>query len=437
MKINIIGAGLAGSEAAYQLSKRGHEVNIYEVKRLKRNPVQVTNNFGELVCSNSLRSDDLLNAVGTLKEEMRMLDSLIIKAAEFARVPAGGSLAVDREIFSNYITKVLEENELINIFDQEIDEIEKDAITLIASGPLTTESLQNKINSLLGSDDFYFFDAVAPIIKKESINMEIAFRKNRYEKGETEDYINCPMNKEQYDLFYNELINAETSIAHLEDDQTLKYFEGCMPVEGMAKRGEKTLLFGPMKPQGLRNLDGTNNYAVVQLRQDDAIDSLYNIVGFQTNLKWPEQKRVFSLIPGLENAEFVRYGVMHKNNFINSPRVLNEFMQLEKNENIFFAGQITGVEGYVESTASGILAAINIDKKIKNKEMISPPPSTVLGSLIHYINNASATNFQPMKANWGIVSEISGIDKKNGKNAKKEAYSNRALEDMKKFITKL
>ncbi|WP_026389734.1 methylenetetrahydrofolate--tRNA-(uracil(54)-C(5))-methyltransferase (FADH(2)-oxidizing) TrmFO [[Acholeplasma] multilocale] len=432
-KINIIGAGLSGSEAAYQLAKKGYSVNLFEVKKLKRNPVQVTDNFGELVCSNSLRSDDLGNAVGTLKEEMRMLDSLIIKAAEFARVPAGGSLAVDRDKFSGYITNEMNSNPLINVIDQEVEKIDRDAITLIASGPLTTDKLQKEINEILGNDDFYFFDAVAPIIAKDSINMDIAFRKNRYEKGETEDYINCPMNKEQYEKFYNELINAETAIAHLEEDQTLKYFEGCMPVEGMAKRGEKTLLFGPMKPQGLRNLDGTNNYAVVQLRQDDAKDSLYNIVGFQTNLKWAEQKRVFSLIPGLENAEFVRYGVMHKNNFINSPKLLNKHMQLKDAKDIFFAGQITGVEGYVESTVSGILAALNIDKYIKGEEMVCPPSSTVTGALIHYINNASSTNFQPMKANWGIVDEID-IDKRQGKPAKKEAYSKRALEEMRKFI---
>ncbi|WP_027063162.1 methylenetetrahydrofolate--tRNA-(uracil(54)-C(5))-methyltransferase (FADH(2)-oxidizing) TrmFO [Mesoplasma seiffertii] len=435
-KINIIGAGLSGSEAAYQLSKRGYSVNLYEVKRLKRNSVQVTNNLAELVCSNSLRSDDLLNAVGTLKEEMRLLDSLIIKAAEFARVPAGGSLAVDREKFSEYVTKALNDNPLINIIDEEVSEIDNEAVTLIASGPLTTEKMQNQINDLLGKDDFYFYDAVAPIITKDSINMDIAFRKNRYEKGETEDYINCPMTKEQYDHFYNELINAELAIGHLEGEDSFKYFEGCMPVEGMAKRGEKTLLFGPMKPQGLRNLDGTTNYAVVQLRQDDAKDSLYNIVGFQTNLKWPEQKRVFSLIPGLENANFVRYGVMHKNNFINSPKVLNSFLQLKTNSNIFFAGQITGVEGYVESTVTGIIAAINIDKYLNNQPLVVPPSSTVTGALINYINKASTTNFQPMKANWGIIDEID-VDKRNGKNAKKEAYSQRALAAMKEFIDKI
>ncbi|WP_027048005.1 methylenetetrahydrofolate--tRNA-(uracil(54)-C(5))-methyltransferase (FADH(2)-oxidizing) TrmFO [Mesoplasma syrphidae] len=435
-KINIIGAGLSGTEAAYQLAKKGYFVNLYEVKRLKRNSVQVTNNLAELVCSNSLRSDDLLNAVGTLKEEMRLLDSLIIKAAEFARVPAGGSLAVDREKFSEYVTDAISTNPKIKIIDQEVSEFEHNTVTLVASGPLTTESMQNQINNLLGKDDFYFYDAVAPIITKDSINMNIAFKKNRYEKGDTEDYINCPMTKSQYEHFYNELISAELAIGHLEGEDSFKYFEGCMPVEGMAKRGEKTLLFGPMKPQGLRNLDGTTNYAVVQLRQDDAKDSLYNIVGFQTNLKWAEQKRVFSLIPGLESANFVRYGVMHKNNFINSPKVLNNFLQLKTDPNIFFAGQITGVEGYVESTVTGIIAAINIDKYLKKQDMIVPPTTTVTGSLINYINKASTTNFQPMKANWGIIEEID-IDKRSGKNAKKEAYSNRALAAMKDFISKI
>lgn len=436
-KINIIGAGLSGCEAAYQLTKKGYQVNLYEVKTIKQNPVQVTKNFAELVCSNSLRSNDLLNAVGTLKEEMRMMDSLIIKAAEFAQVPAGGSLAVDRDKFSEYITQATKNNPLIKIIEQEVTSIDPDEITLIATGPLTTENLQTAIANLLGTEDFYFFDAVAPIVTKESIDMNIAFRKNRYEKGETEDYINCPMNKAEYEAFYHELINAEVAISHLNGEAELKYFEGCMPVEGMAKRGIQTLLFGPMKPQGLRNLDGSNNYAVVQLRQDDAKDSLYNIVGFQTNLKWPEQKRVFSMIPGLANAEFIRYGVMHKNNFINSPKLLNLGIQLKAHPKIFFAGQITGVEGYVESTNSGIWAAINIDRLLQGKELKIPPASTVSGALLHYITNADAKNFQPMKANWGIVEEVTGIDKRNGKTVKKEQYSTKAIEDMQTFITNL
>ncbi|ATZ18818.1 tRNA (uracil-5-)-methyltransferase Gid [Williamsoniiplasma somnilux] len=433
-KINIIGAGLAGCEATYYLAKKGYQVNLYEVKKINRNPVQVSNNFAELVCSNSLRSNDLLNAVGTLKEEMRLLNSLIIKAAEFAQVPAGGSLAVDREKFSSYVTSKIQSLENVYIFNQEVTKIDYSIPTIIASGPLTTEKLQKELAKLIGDDDFYFFDAVAPIVTKESIDMNIAYRKNRYEKGETEDYINCPMTKEEYKLFYNELVNAELAISHLEADKDFKYFEGCMPVEGMAKRGEKTLLFGPLKPQGLRKPDGSNNYAVVQLRQDDAKDSLYNIVGFQTNLKWLEQKRVFSLIPGLANAEFVRYGVMHKNNFINSPKLLNEGFQLKNNKNVFFAGQITGVEGYVESSVTGIIAALNIDRFLKGLDLITPSSKTVSGALVHYIINANSNDFQPMKANWGIVDEINNIDKRQGKIIKKAAYSQRAITTIKEFI---
>ncbi|WP_434341634.1 methylenetetrahydrofolate--tRNA-(uracil(54)-C(5))-methyltransferase (FADH(2)-oxidizing) TrmFO [Mycoplasma putrefaciens] len=439
--INIIGAGLAGCEAAYQLSKKGYKVNLYECKKIKKNPVQVSNYFAELVCSNSLRSNDLNNAVGTLKQEMRMLDSLIIKAAELSQVPAGGSLAVDRDKFSQFITNTLIENKNISIFDQEITDLEqfKDQMILICSGPLTTELLQNQINQLVGKDDFYFFDAVAPIVTKDSINMKIAFRQNRYDKGETQDYINCPMTQQEYQDFYQQLINAEIAISHLKDDDQLKYFEGCMPIEALAKRGEQTLLFGPLKPQGLTKPDGTKAYAVVQLRQDDAKDSLYNLVGFQTNLKWPEQKRVFSMIPGLENAEFIRYGVMHKNNFINSPKVLNQFLQLKHNSKIFFAGQITGVEGYVESSASGLIAAINISRFLENKELVIPDTSTVTGALLHYIHNTSPINFQPMKANWGIVKdlEVTNITKKALKENKKQLYSKRALESMQNYIKQI
>lgn len=397
--VNIIGAGLAGTEAAYQLAKRNIKVKLYEVKRITKNPVQVLDGFAELVCSNSLRSNEITNAVGTLKEEMRLMDSLIIRAAEYAQVPAGGSLAVDRILFSEYITKEISSNELIEVIDAQVEKINLNEVTLIASGPLTTDKLQNEILNIIGTDDFYFYDAVAPIIEKDSINMNVAYQKNRYDKGETSDYINCPMSKEEYTNFYNELIKAEISIGHLPGESELKYFEGCMPVEAMAKRGPETLLFGPIKPKGLDKPDGTRNYAVVQLRQDDASDKLYNIVGFQTNLKWSEQKRVFSMIPGLENAKFVRYGVMHKNNFINSPKVLNKFLQLKSNPNIFFAGQITGVEGYVESCVSGLITAINIAKYINDQTMNIPTPKSVSGALLNYINKASTTNFQPMKAN--------------------------------------
>ncbi|PPE05232.1 methylenetetrahydrofolate--tRNA-(uracil(54)-C(5))-methyltransferase (FADH(2)-oxidizing) TrmFO [Williamsoniiplasma lucivorax] len=436
-QVQIIGAGLAGCEASYYLANKGYSVTLFESKNIKPNPVQVSKGFAELVCSNSLRSNELTNAVGTLKAEMRLLNSLIIQAAEFAQVPAGASLAVDRVKFSEFITSKVKQHPNIKVVEQEVVDFDLTIPTIIASGPLTTPDLQTQIQKLLDNDDFYFFDAVAPIIKKESINMEIAFRKNRYEKGDTSDYINCPMNKTQYDQFYDALIHGEVAISHLAGEQELKYFEGCMPVEAMAKRGPKTLLFGPMKPKGLRNLDGTNNYAVVQLRQDDAKDSLYNLVGFQTNLKWPEQKRIFQMIPGLENAEFVRYGVMHKNNFINSPKLLNLGLQLKTNPKIFFAGQITGVEGYVESSVVGLIAAINLDRFTQGLELLSPPSTTVSGALIHYINNASPIDFQPMKANWGIVDELENFNKQDGKVQKKTLLSERAISEIKKYISQI
>ncbi|WP_104207965.1 methylenetetrahydrofolate--tRNA-(uracil(54)-C(5))-methyltransferase (FADH(2)-oxidizing) TrmFO [Mesoplasma corruscae] len=438
--VNIIGAGMAGCEAAYQLSKRKIKVKLYEVKRVKKNPVQKLDSFAELVCSNSLRSNELTNAVGTLKEEMRLLDSFILSLAEKASVPAGGSLAVDRKIFSQLVTKELEKNEFIEIINQEFINIPKDEITIICSGPLTTESLQEELIKLMGSDDFYFYDAVAPIITKKSINMDIAYTKNRYDKGETKDYINCPMNEDEYNLFYKELINGEVAIGHLPGEAELKYFEGCMPVEAIAKRGIQTLVFGPMKPKGLNKPDGTRNHAVVQLRQDDANDELYNIAGFQTNLKWGEQKRIFSLIPGLEKANFIRYGVMHKNNFINTPKLLNNFLQLKSNNKIFFAGQIIGVEGYVESCVTGLIASLHVFKMINNKTLINPQSSSVTGALLNYIHNASQTNFQPMKANWGIVEDvtyskpINKITKQEIQKTKSLMRSEKAINEIKEFI---
>ncbi|AHB36175.1 methylenetetrahydrofolate--tRNA-(uracil(54)-C(5))-methyltransferase (FADH(2)-oxidizing) TrmFO [Spiroplasma apis] len=434
-RINIIGAGLAGCEAAWQLAKRKIDVRLFEIKRVQKNPVQKLDSFAELVCSNTLRSLDNKNAVGTLKEEMKLLDSLILEAAYYAQIPAGGSLAVDREKFSNYITNKLETNKYIEILDEEKVTWDDDEITLIASGPLTTDNLQNEIIKLLGKEYFYFYDAVAPIIKKDTINMDICFRKNRYDKGETEDYINCPMSEEEYKKFYDELVNAQLAEKHLDKEKNLKFFEGCMPVEVMAKRGFNTLRFGPLKPAGLSNIDGSKNFAVVQLRQDNAKDDLYNMVGFQTNLTWKEQKRVFQLIPGLEKAEFVRYGVMHLNNFINSPALLNNYNQLKTNKNIFFAGQITGVEGYVESCSSGIIAAINIYKMINDEPLCSFPKDTVMGALQNYIITTSEKNFQPMKANWSLVENMV-IDNKLKKEEKRELYSQRAISSMKEFIKK-
>lgn len=424
--VNIVGAGLAGCEAAYQLAKNGIKVKLYEVKTIEKNSVQKLDGFSELVCSNSLRSNELTNAVGTLKEEMRLLDSMIIRLAEKSAVPAGSSLAVDREVFSKEVTSLIESNPFIEIIKKEFTSIPENEITIICSGPLTTNNLQKELIKLMGDDDFYFYDAVAPILTKESIDMNTAYAKNRYDKGETKDYINCPMNEEEYDFFYKELINAEVAIGHLPGEAELKYFEGCMPVEAMAKRGKQTLLFGPMKPKGLSKLDGTRNHAVVQLRQDDANDKLYNMVGFQTNLKWKEQQRVFKMIPGLQNANFIRYGVMHKNNFINTPKMLNRFLQLKTNENIFFAGQIIGVEGYVESCVTGLITALNVIRFIKERNLKIPSSKSVTGALLNYVHNASQTNFQPMKANWGIVEDIS-FSKPSGKNTKQEIQKSKSL----------
>jgi methylenetetrahydrofolate--tRNA-(uracil-5-)-methyltransferase len=433
-EINIIGAGLAGSEAAYYLLKQGFKVNLYEVKRVKKNPVQKLDTFGELVCSNTLRSTLIENAVGCLKEEMATFDSLVIKAAKASQIPAGASLAVDREQFSGYITDALHSFANLTIIDQEMTTIDPNVPTIIATGPLTTDGLQEAIAQLIGKDYFYFFDAVAPIVTKDSINFEIVYRKNRYDKGETQDYLNAPMTEEEYNKFWTELVNAESADAHLDGERADKFFEGCMPVEVMAKRGKETLTFGPLKPVGLRLPDGTTPHAVVQLRQDNAADEFYNLVGFQTNLKWGEQKRVFSLIPGLENAEFVRYGVMHKNNYINSPAILTQTLQLKSNPNIFFAGQITGVEGYVESAASGIIAGINAARMLREQEPIIFPNTTVMGGLIHYITHADPTNFQPMKSAWGIVAPL---EQKVKKTERKLEYTKRALNDIKVVCKKL
>ena len=401
--VNIIGAGLAGCEAAYYLANKGIKVKLYEMRPLKMTPAHKTEKFGELVCSNSLRSDMLDVASGALKREMEMFDSLVIKAAKATKVEAGSALAVSREDFSEYITNVIKNHENIEVISGEILEFDLNSPTIVATGPLTSTSLCNFIKETFGMNDFYFFDAQAPIIKRDSINMDIAYFKSRYDKGEAA-YINCPMNEEEFSIFYNELINAKSAELH-DFDCDLKVFEGCMPVEVMAKRGKQTLLFGPLKPKGLAKNLNDKPYAVVQLRQDDAEKTLYNLVGFQTHLAFKEQKRVFSLIPGLENAEFVKYGRMHKNTYINSPQILNATYQTKKYPNIFFAGQITGVEGYVESSASGIYAAINMFRYLNNEELVVFPKETIMGSMANYISIASS-NFQPMNANFGIVPEL-------------------------------
>ena len=382
--VNIIGAGLAGVEACHQLVKRGYKVRLYEMRPKKMTPAHHSENFAELVCSNSLRADGTGNAVGVLKAEMEMMDSIIIKFARIHQVPAGGALAVDRENFSKAITDYIVNHPLVEVIHEEVTEFPKGK-TIIASGPLTSDSLSNAVKDKLGEDYFYFFDAAAPIVTKESINFDIAYYKSRYDKGDNE-YINCPMNEEQFESFYDALINAK--VVKPKDFEE-KFFEGCMPFEEMARRGKQTLLFGPMKPVGLTAPDGTRPYAVVQLRQDNVQASLYNIVGFQTHLTWPEQKRIIQMIPGLENANFVRYGVMHRNSFICSPKHLLNTYQLKTYPDIFMAGQITGVEGYVESAQSGMAAGINMARMLEGKEMLVFPNETVMGSLANYITNAS------------------------------------------------
>ena len=424
--VNVIGAGLAGVEACHQLVKRGYQVRLYEMRPNQMTPAHHSGNFAELVCSNSLRADGLNNAVGVLKKEMEMLDSIVIKYAREHQVPAGGALAVDRENFSKAITEYISNHPLIEVIHEEVKSIPEGPI-IIASGPLTSDALALAIKEKLGEEYFYFFDAAAPIITKESINFDIAYYKSRYDKGDNE-YINCPMNEEQFNAFYDNLINAQV-VKPKEFEE--KFFEGCMPFEEMARRGKQTLLFGPMKPVGLNTPDGKRPYAVVQLRQDNVQASLYNIVGFQTHLTWPEQKRIIQMIPGLENAQFVRYGVMHRNSYICSPRHLLNTYQLKESMEVFMAGQITGVEGYVESAQSGMVAGINMARLLEGKNPLKFPQETVMGALVNYITNASEEDFQPMKANFGILPEL---ETKVKKKQRKEAYANRAIATMEKFI---
>ncbi len=428
--INIVGAGLAGCEAAWQAVKLGVNVRLYEMKPHKYSPAHHSAGFAELVCSNSLRSNMISNAVGVLKEEMKLLDSLIIEAAYASEVPAGSALAVDRELFSKYITEKLREHPLVEIIEGEVTEI-PDGITVIASGPLTSETLSKSIGELIGEDYLSFFDAAAPIVSFESIDMTKAFYASRYGKGEA-SYINCPFTKEEYDRFYEALITAEEAeLKDFDRQGQLKVFEGCMPVEVMAKRGHDTLLFGPMKPVGITVPDtGKEAYAIVQLRQENSAKSMYNIVGFQTHLKFPEQKRVFGMIPGLENAEFLRYGVMHRNTFMNSPKLLDQTYMLRSRPGIFFAGQMTGVEGYVESASSGLVAGLNAARYALGLSPMTFTNESVIGSLACYVGDSSVENFQPMNANFGLVR---ALDKKvkGGKKARGEAMGMRAIEYIK------
>lgn len=427
--VHVIGAGLAGVEAAYQVAKNGINVKLYEMRPVKMTPAHHTGNFAELVCSNSLRGDNFNNAVGVLKNEMEKLDSVIIKFARENSVPAGGALAVDREAFSKAVTDFISNQPLIEVIHEEVTTL-PEGPTIIASGPLTSDALSNEIKDLLGEEYFYFFDAAAPIIEKDSVNFDIAYYKSRYDKGENE-YINCPMTEDEFNLFYDELMKAE--VVKPKDFEE-KFFEGCMPFEEMARRGKQTLLFGPMKPVGLSKPDGTRPYAVVQLRQDNVQASLYNIVGFQTHLTWPKQKRIIHLIPGLENATFVRYGVMHRNSFICSPKYLNQDYSLKNHEGLYIAGQITGVEGYVESAQSGMIAGMNMVRYLNKQEPIIFPRETVMGALSYYITHCEAEHFQPMKANFGILPDLETRVKKK---LRKEAYANRAVEVMDEFINGL
>ena len=404
-KITIIGAGLAGSEAAYQLAKKGYKVKLYEMRPKKNTEVHTSDKFAELVCSNSLGSNLLSNASGLMKEELRHFGSLLVQIADQNKVPAGQALAVDREGFSEEVTKVLKENPNIEIINEELLEIPKEGIVLIASGPLTSESLSKEISQLTGSEDLYFYDAVAPIVTFESIGKEKVYFQSRYNKGDGE-YINCPMNKEEYEAFLDALISAERF--PLKSHEEEKLFEACMPVERIAARGRETLLYGPLKPKGLTNpRTEKRDHAVVQLRQDDKDGKLYNLVGFQTNLKWPEQKRVFSMIPGLENADFIRYGVMHRNTFINSSRLLNPSLNLKSDERIYFAGQITGSEGYMAAIATGYMAAINIINKLEGKASFVLDNRSSIGSIIQYITEEKK-DFQPMGPNFGIIRSLEG-----------------------------
>lgn len=427
--VNVIGAGLAGSEAAWQIAKRGVRVRLFEMRPVKQTPAHHTDKFAELVCSNSLRANTLTNAVGVIKEEMRMLDSVIMKAADQCAVPAGGALAVDRHEFAEYVTESVKNHPLVEVINEEVTEI-PEGITIIATGPLTSQALAEKIQELTGQDYLYFYDAAAPIVEKDSIDMDKVYVKSRYDKGEAA-YINCPMTEEEFDRFYDALISAE--VVPLKEFEKEIYFEGCMPFEVMAERGKKTLLFGPMKPVGLEDpKTGKIPFAVVQLRQDDAAGTLYNIVGFQTHLKWGPQKEVLKLIPGLENVEIVRYGVMHRNTFINSPRVLKPTYQLKTNDQLFFAGQMTGVEGYVESAGSGLLAGINAAKLALGEELLVFPEETALGSMARYITEADPRNFQPMNVNFGLFPDLPRRYKLKEKRGEKQAE--RALGTIRNFM---
>ena len=429
-KVIVIGGGLAGVEAAWQLAKENIEVDLYEMKPVKFSPAHHMETLAELVCSNSLKAKRLESAAGLLKAEMRVFGSLCMECADLSEVPAGGALAVDRDVFSQLITEKISANPLINVIHEEVTEIPEGNV-IVAAGPLASDALSDSIASLCG-DGLHFFDAAAPIVSKDSIDMESAFTASRYERGGESDYINCPMNKEEYESFYEALINAESADLH-SFDKRKDVYEGCMPIEVMASRGKDTMRFGPLKPVGLRDpKTGHRPWAVLQLRKENAMGTMFNLVGFQTNLKFPEQKRVFSMIPALKNAEFLRYGVMHRNTFIDSPRLLSGDFSFRERKNLFFAGQITGVEGYMESASSGIMAGINMARYLKGEETLVLPETSMIGALQRYISDESVKNFQPMGANFGVLPAIE--PKIRDKQERYAALSARGLDDLKQYL---
>ena len=432
MTVNVFGAGLAGCEAAYQLAKRGVKVKLYDMKPHQKTPAHSSDMFCELVCSNSLKAKRVSSAAGLLKEEMRHLDSLLVKCADECAVPAGGALAVDREKFSSIVTETLKNHENIEFISEEVTCIPSDEISVVATGPLTSDALSLHISDMFG-EHLSFFDAAAPIVSAESVDMDHAFYESRYGKGDGDDYLNCPLNKEEYEIFYNELVNAERAPVHEFDVRDPKVYEGCMPIEVLAQRGVDTIRFGPMKPVGLRDpRTGHRPWAVLQLRKETATGDMYNLVGFQTNLKFAEQKRVFGLIPALKNAEYHRYGVMHRNTFINSPKLLDADFSVRTNKKLFFAGQITGVEGYMESASSGLIAGINAYMTLMGKDTVVLPEVTMIGSLSRYISDESVVDFQPMGANFGVLPDLE--NRPRDKALRGEAYAERSLLSLDEFI---
>ena len=432
MYVNVIGAGLAGCEAAFQIAERNIRVRLFEMKPRKMTPAHKSTDFCELICSNSLKAARVESAAGLLKEEMRRMNSLLMQCADKCTVPAGGALAVDRDIFSAMVTKRIRSHPMIDVIEDEVTEIPRDAVTVIATGPLTSDALADKITELCGGG-LHFFDAAAPIVTAESIDMDNAFTASRYDKGGDDAYINCPMNKDEYEAFHKELVNAERAPRHDVDVMNPKVYEGCMPVEILAQRGLDTLRFGPMKPVGLKDpKTGHRPWAVVQLRTENSKKTMYNLVGFQTNLRFPEQKRVFGMIPALRNAEYVRYGVMHRNTFLDSPRVLNADYSLKSDSNIFFAGQMTGVEGYMESASSGLIAGINAALKVKDEKPFILPKETMTGALAAYISDSTVEDFQPMGANLGILPALS--EHIRDKKLRAAAYAERALKALDDII---